>query len=144
MKKIGEIYNKYQEIINYIIIGGCTTVVSIATKYLLLFTILKAEDAFQLQLAVIISWICAVTFAYITNRIFVFKSNSKNILKEIISFVSSRVITLLLEMFIMWLFITFFGLNSDVWVAVITIICQVIIMVLNYIFSKIFVFRKKA
>ena len=80
MQKIKEIYFKYKEVINYLIFGILTTVVSLVIKWGLLFTVLNAKNAFQLQIAVIISWIGAVTFAYITNRIFVFKSKSKKII----------------------------------------------------------------
>ena len=142
MKKLKELYNKYEEIINYLIIGGLTTLVSLAVKYALLFTILDAKDALELQIAVIISWICAVAFAYVTNRIIVFKSKSKEILKEIVSFVSSRLLTLGLEMLLMWFFVTLLKLNSDTWVIVWTIVCQVLVIVLNYVFSKLFVFKK--
>ena len=142
MKKIISIYKKYEEIINYIIVGGLTTLVSLASKWILLFTVLDAASALELQIAVIISWICAVSFAYITNRIFVFKSNNKNILKEITSFFGARTLTLLLEMVIMWFFVTLLRMNSDTWVLIWTILLQFIILVLNYVFSKIFVFKK--
>ena len=143
MKKIRELYKKYEEIINYLIIGGLTTLVSLAVKYALLFTVLDAKDALELQIAVVISWICAVAFAYVTNRIFVFKSKSKKIFKEIVSFVSSRLLTLGLEMFLMWFFVTLLKLNSDTWVIIWTIVCQVLVIVLNYVFSKLFVFKKE-
>lgn len=142
MKKIISIYKKYEEIINYIIVGGLTTLVSLGSKWILLFTVLDASSALELQIAVIISWICAVSFAYITNRIFVFKSNNKNILKEITSFFGARTLTLLLEMVIMWFFVTLLRMNSDTWVFIWTILSQFIILVLNYVFSKIFVFKK--
>ena len=142
MKKIISIYKKYEEIINYIIVGGLTTLVSLASKWILLFTVLDAASALELQIAVIISWICAVSFAYITNRIFVFKSNNKNILKEITRFFGARTLTLLLEMVIMWFFVTLLRMNSDTWVLIWTILSQFIILVLNYVFSKIFVFKK--
>lgn len=64
MDKIKELYIKNKEIINYLIFGVLTTVVSLATKYLLLFTILDAKNSVQLQIAVIISWIVACAFAY--------------------------------------------------------------------------------
>ena len=140
--KISNIYKKHEEIINYIIAGGLTTVVSIGSKWLLLFTIFDAKNPTQLQAAIIISWICAVLFAYVVNRIFVFKSKDKNIIKELIKFVGSRVTTLLLEMFIMWLFVTFLKLNSDTWVVVWTIFAQILIMIFNYILSKLFIFKK--
>lgn len=143
MKKIISLYKKYEEIINYLIVGVLTTVVSLVVKWGLLFTILDAKNAFQLQVAVVISWIAAVIFAYITNRIFVFKSKSKNILKEIISFFGARLLTLGLEMIIMWFFVTLLKLDSDMWVLVWTMVAQVLVIIFNYVLSKLFVFRKK-
>jgi len=137
------IYHKNEEIWNYLIVGGLTTVVSLAVKWGLLFTVLDPKNALELQIAVIISWICAVLFAYVTNRIYVFKSKSKNILKEISSFFGARLLTLGMEMLIMWFFITLLKLNSDNWVLIWTIITQVLVTVFNYIFSKIFVFKKR-
>ena len=137
------IYYKNPEIWNYLIVGVLTTVVSLAIKWGLLFTILDAKNGFQVQVAVIVSWIGAVIFAYITNRIFVFKSKSKNYLKEISSFILGRVATLLMEMFIMWFFVTLLKLNSDTWVLVFTLVCQVLVTIFNYILSKLFVFKKE-
>lgn len=142
MKKIWSLYHKYEEVINYLIVGVLTTIVSLGVKYLLLFTFLDASNAVELQMAVIISWVCAVAFAYVTNRIFVFKSKNKNYFKEISSFVSGRILTLLMEMAIMWFFVTLLKLNTDFWVVVFTMICQVLITVANYILSKLFVFKK--
>ena len=138
------IYYKNPEVWNYIIVGGLTTVVSIGLKYLLLFTVLDASNAFQLQLSVIISWIGAVLFAYVANRVFVFCSKSKKIFKEIVSFFGGRVLTLIMEMVIMWFFVTLLGLDSDTWVVIFTLICQVLIMIFNYFISKFLVFKKES
>lgn len=143
MKKIINLYKKYEEIINYLIAGVLTTVVSLVVKWGLLFTILDPKNSVQLQVAVVISWIAAVVFAYITNRIFVFKSKSKKILKEITSFFGARLLTLGLEMLIMWFFVTFLKLNSDLWVLIWTMVAQILVIIFNYIFSKLFVFKKK-
>lgn len=143
MKKIKELFIKYKEIINYLIFGVLTTIVSLATKYLLLFTILDAKNGFELQIAVTVSWIVACTFAYITNRIWVFESKSKQILKEAIKFYMSRLVTLGLEMLIMFIFVTLLELNSNTWVIVWTIVAQVVIIIGNYILSKLVVFKNK-
>lgn len=143
VKKIVDLYKKYEEIINYLIVGVLTTVVSLVVKWGLLFTILDPKNSLQLQVAVVISWIAAVVFAYITNRIFVFKSKSKKILKEITSFFGARLLTLVLEMFIMWFFVTFLKLNSDLWVLMWTMVAQILVIIFNYIFSKLFVFKNK-
>ena len=143
MQKIKELYLKYKEIINYLIFGVLTTIVSLATKYLLLFTILDASNAVQLQVAVITSWIAACLFAYITNRIWVFESKSKEIIKEMIKFFTARLFTLGLEMLIMFIFVTVLGLNSDTWVIIWTLVAQVVVTIGNYILSKLIVFKKK-
>lgn len=143
MKKIINLYKKYEEIINYLIVGVLTTIVSLVVKWGLLFTVLDPKDSVQLQVAVVISWIAAVMFAYITNRIFVFKSKSKKILKEITSFFGARLLTLGLEMLIMWFFVSFLKLNSDLWVLMWTMVAQILVIIFNYIFSKLFVFKKK-
>ena len=143
MQKIKELYLKYKEIINYLIFGVLTTVVSLATKYLLLFTILDASNAIQLQIAVVTSWVTACLFAYITNRKWVFESKSKEILKEMAKFFASRLATLGMEMLIMFVFVTALGLNSDMWVVVWTLVSQVLIIIGNYILSKLIVFKEK-
>ena len=137
------IYHKNEEFWSYIVVGFLTTVVSVAVKWGLLFTVLDAKKKIELQIAIIISWIVAVLFAYVTNRFYVFKSKSKNIFKEFVSFIGSRILTLLMEMFIMWLFVTHFGLNTKVWIIIWTLVCQILIIIFNYILSKIFVFKKK-
>lgn len=142
IKKIKELYVKYKEIINYLIFGILTTLVNLITKYILLFTILNPTNGFQLQIAIIISWIAGVLFAYFTNRKFVFESKNENKLKEFISFVVARIATLLLEMFIMWFFVTLLKLNSDLYVVIFTLVAQVAVVIGNYIFSKLFVFKK--
>jgi len=142
IKRIKELYIKYKEIINYLIFGVLTTLVNLITKYILLFTILDPTNGFQLQIAIIISWIVAVIFAYFTNRRFVFESKNENKLKEFISFVVARIATLLLEMFIMWFFVTLLKLNSDLYVVIFTLVAQVAVVIGNYIFSKLFVFKK--
>ena len=142
INKALNLYKKYKEIINYLIFGVLTTIVSLISKYLLLFTIFDASNAIQLQITIIISWILSVLFAYFTNRKFVFESNNKNKLKEFINFIVARLSTLLMEMAIMWFFITFLKLNSDLYVIIFTMLSQAVIIVGNYIFSKLFVFKK--
>ena len=146
MKKIWNLYKKYEEIINYLIVGGLTTVVAIGSKLLLLFTILDQTTGLELQIAEIISWFLAVTFAYVTNRIFVFKSktNGSKCAREILNFFEGRILTQIIQMFIMWFFVTLLKLDSNVWVLVFTLVCQVMQIVLNYVISKLLVFKKES
>lgn len=140
--KIKELYKKYKKVVNYVFFGTLAAIVNIVIKYLLLFTILDASNGLELQTAIVISWIAAVIFAYFTNRKFVFESKNENKLKEFISFVIGRLITLFIEMFVMWFFITFLKLNSDLYVVIFTLISQAFVIIGNYFFSKLFVFKK--
>ena len=138
MKLIIDLYKKYKEIVNYLIVGGLTTVVSLGTYYGCVLTFLNPEKPVELQIANIISWIAAVTFAYFTNRKFVFESNNKNVVKEAGSFVLSRVSTLLMDMGIMFVTVSLFKMNDKI----AKLIVQVVVTVANYVFSKLFVFKK--
>ena len=138
---IKKVINK--ETILYLIFGVLTTLVNLGVKYALLFTILNADNPFELQVSIIISWIVACLFAYITNRIWVFESKSKNIIMEMLKFFGARLVTLGMEMLIMYIFVTALGLNSDMWVVIWTIVTQILIIIGNYVLSKIFVFKNK-
>ena len=133
------VYHKNEELWNYLIVGALTTVVSLVTYFICTNTFCNPERAIELQVANIVSWIVAVAFAYITNRIFVFKSKSKQIFKEITSFVGSRILSLLMDMGAMAIMVTLLGWNDGIG----KIITQVIVTIANYIFSKLFVFKKK-
>lgn len=136
---IKNIYIKYKEIINYLIFGVLTTIISLLTYYLLVLTILNPNIIIELQIANIISWLVSVTFAYITNRKYVFNSQNKNIKKEIIKFYSSRITTLIIDMLLMFIFVSIQKFNDKI----IKLIVQVIIIILNYLLSKLLVFKEK-
>lgn len=135
MKKL---YEKYKEIINYLIVGVLTTVVSLASYYLCVYTFLDPDQPVQLQAANIISWVAAVTFAYFTNRRFVFESKNENRLGEAAAFYGARVATLLMDMACMFLMVTLAGMNDKI----AKLAVQVIVTVANYVLSKFLVFRK--
>ena len=143
MKKLWEIcrelLKKYREQISYLVVGGLTTAVSLLTYYLCTKTFLNPEIPLQLQAANVISWICAVAFAYVTNRRYVFRSRAENKVQEAAKFVLSRVTTLLMEMAIMWLGVTVLGVNDRI----VKLVAQVVIILANYVLSKLLVFRKK-
>lgn len=139
MEKIKELYKKYKEIVNYLIFGVLTTVVSLVVYYGTVYTFLNPENAFQLQIANILSWIAGVAFAYFTNRKYVFESKETDKVKEASKFVLARVTTLIMDMIIMWLGVTVLHFNDKI----IKLISQVVIIVSNYVFSKLFVFKGK-
>ena len=130
---------QYREIIRYLVVGLLTTIVSLVTYYTCVLFFLNPQSALELQMANICSWIVAVTFAYVTNRVFVFQSKRKDWLHEAMVFYSSRIITLFIDMIIMFLMVTLCGFNDKV----AKLMVQVVVTVANYIFSKLFVFRTK-
>ena len=138
-QSLKELYIKYKEIINYLIVGGLTTVVSLVTYYLCVLTFLDPNDPIQLQIANVISWIFAVTFAYFTNRKYVFESKNKNLLKEGSAFFGARIATLLMDMAFMALLVSVLHMNDKI----AKILVQVLIVIANYVLSQFFVFRKK-
>ncbi len=144
IKKIKELLVQYRELIVYLIVGVLTTIVSWGVYGLLKFVLDVENSAFQMQVAVILRWVAGVLFAYVTNRKYVFLSKNPNIWKEFTAFTASRVITLFTDMFVMWILppaLVMWKVPYADWVA--TFISAVIVTVLNYIFSKLMVFRKK-
>ena len=130
---------KYGEIVRYLIVGILTTVVSLGTYYGCVFTFLNPENALQLQLANVLSWIIAVTFAYVMSRIYVFQSKQENILREMVAFYSSRLLTLFMDMAIMFIMVTLCRVNDKL----AKLVVQVVVTVANYVFSKVLVFRRE-
>ena len=138
-KKCLSLYKQYREQINYLFVGGLTTVVSLVSYWLCVNTFLDPANPLQLQAANVISWVCAVTFAYFTNRRYVFFSREQNRLKEAGKFFLSRITTLLMEMGVMALGVSVLGLNDKT----VKLGAQVLIIIANYVLSKLLVFRKK-
>lgn len=127
-----------RETISYLVVGVLTTIVSLAVYYGLVLTILNPNNAVQLQIANIISWIAAVSFAYIANRKYVFRSKNPDILREAGSFFASRIGTLIMDMLLMFIMVTLLGVSDKI----AKLVVQVVITIANYLFSKLFVFRK--
>lgn len=143
-KPLQKIYYKYEGKWLYLIFGVLTTVVSFVTSGIsksLLEATGFGKDAVS-TVSTVISWICAVTFAYLTNRVWVFDSHAKGtgeIAREAASFYGGRVFTLLVETGMMWIGYSKIGINY--WVS--KIIANIVVLILNYVISKIFVFRGK-
>lgn len=135
---VKELYQKYKEIINYLIFGILTTLISLIVYYMLSFTILNPNVSIELQIANLFSWIAGVLFAYFTNRAFVFNSKNENKFKEFITFTGARVSTLLLDMIIMFLFVTILKGNDKIF----KLVSQILVIVGNYLLSKLIVFKK--
>ncbi|MBE6888597.1 MAG: GtrA family protein [Ruminococcaceae bacterium] len=146
----------------YIIFGVCTTIISFLTYYLFrwifpdensvpdwlkwVFNLTSATGTESATaLPVLLSWICSVTFAFVTNRLFVFQSKSKKagVLREGVTFFLSRVFTLIIDLVIMFLLVDLTGIQNGLYEFAAKVLSNVVVLVLNYVLSKVFVFRKK-
>lgn len=134
--KLIVLYKKHKEIIMYVIFGGFTTVVSLATYW-----IFGSLLHFSGLVSNIISWIASVTFAFVTNKLFVFDSKDtslKKIVAEALSFYGCRLFSGAVETFFIWLTVDILSFNS----MLMKLIVSVFVVITNYFFSKIFVFKK--
>ena len=122
----------------YIVFGILTTIVAVLTYRICVILGLNPHNPFQLQIANIISWIFGVSFAYVTNRKWVFKSKSKKYLAEITKFFGARLVTLFLDMLIMFIGVNLLAIND----MAVKLFSQASVIVVNYILSKLFVFRE--
>ncbi len=136
---------KTAEIVNYLIFGGLTTLVSLIT-YFLLAKVLKnaafsgAELQWRANVCQLFSWVCAVLFAFFTNKRWVFRSKKtgSEAFSEFVRFILARVISfLLIELGIFNLIL--FLLKSD---SICKLIVTVLVVLFNYLASKLAVFRK--
>lgn len=136
--KIKKTIKEKKEIINYFIFGALTTLINLVVYYILTNTILIPSSNIIMHTANTISWLVAVLFAYITNKLYVFNSKNKKIIKELLSFLASRIITLIFETLFLHIFVTMLKLDDQI----IKLFATILVIILNYILSKIFVFKK--
>lgn len=136
LQKIRALVVKYWDILSYLIFGVLTTVVNYAV-YLPIYNLLGLSAA----VSNVIAWVAAVAFAFLTNKPFVFKSHdwsAKTVIPELTKFVSCRVASGAMETLILLLTVDILGWNGNIW----KLITQVLVVVLNYITSKLVVFKK--
>ena len=135
-----KMYKKYEEIVNYLITGVATTVVYLIACFIFEKFIWDPQIPFENFLINSFGWLVGVIFAYVTNRIFVFKSKStgKAVFDEIVKFVGGRLLTWGLDVFIMWLMVNVWGINY--WISKLFVSC-VLVMIANYLISKLLVFK---
>ncbi|MDO4889192.1 MAG: GtrA family protein [Candidatus Saccharibacteria bacterium] len=135
LKKLWALYKEYEEIINYVITGAFGTVVNVGT-----FTLARALN-FDITISNVAAWVITIIFVYISSKFFVFKTANKTkreSTKEFITFVLARLATLGIEILLLNLTIEAMHMNE----LVAKTAAQVVVIILNYILSKLFVFTK--
>lgn len=136
MSRITQLLKKYKAFTAYVIFGVMTTCVNIASYYLC-YDILTIGNV----TSTIIAWILATVFAFITNKLWVFESRARTvgaILYELITFYICRIATGVLDVLIMWLAVDIMAQNAIAW----KIVSNIVVIVLNYIASKLVIFKK--
>ena len=121
----------------YLLFGGLTTVVSLGTFWLVNRVMAQNE-----HIANVVSWVLAVLFAFVTNRIWVFRAKTESraaFWRQLLGFYGGRLITLGIEEVLLLVFITWLHFDS----MLIKVLAQVVVLVSNYVISKWIVFRKK-
>lgn len=127
--------NKKREIFYYIVFGILTTLVNIVSYYI--FTKILNIDY---RISTTIAWFFSIVFAYFTNKVFVFKSREMDILtltKEFSLFIFYRVLSYLMDLGLMVFLVEWFNVND----LIAKIFSNILVVILNYIFSRYFIFR---
>lgn len=137
MDRLNKILRKYGDVLVYLVFGVLTTAVNYVV-YLPCYNLLHMSAA----VSNVIAWVFAVAFAYLTNKPFVFKSydwSTKTVVPELTKFVMTRIGSGVLETFIIFLTVDLLAWNGNV----MKLITSVLVVVINYVGSKLLVFRKK-
>ncbi len=137
MKRVRELIVKYWDVLAYLIFGVLTTVVNYLVY--LPFHLMLGMPA---SVANAVAWAAAVAFAYLTNKPFVFRSHdwsAKTVVPELAKFVGCRVASGLIESGILLVTVDLLGWNGAIW----KLVTSVLVVILNYIGSKLMVFTKK-
>lgn len=135
--KIKSLIAQHWEVLSYLIFGVLTTAVNYLV-YLPVYNLLGLSAA----LSNAIAWVVAVAFAYLTNKPFVFKSHdwsAKTVIPELTKFVGCRVASGAAETLILLVTVDLLHWNGNIW----KIITSVLVVVMNYIASKLVVFKNK-
>lgn len=137
MNLLKKLLEKYSSFVSYIIFGVLTTLVNIVTYNLCYYSVGLGNTFSN-----IVAWILAVAFAYFTNKIWVFESKSwkwEVLRREVPAFVSCRLATGILDIVIMYVCVDLMGWNAFL----MKIASNVLVIILNYVFSKLVIFKKK-
>lgn len=141
MKKIFALYHKYEEIINYLFWGGVAFVLS-----MVLYWVFDTACGWNSVVANTVDWVICVLFTFFTNKFFVFKSKvteTRAKLLEFGEFVLARLFTLVLEDVIIFVGVSVLGFTDAIPSLIVKLIGQVVVIVTNYILSKLWIFKDK-
>lgn len=137
MKHIIELMKKYKSFIAYAVFGVFTTIVNIAT-----YNVCYINLEFSNTISNIIAWVLAVTFAYLTNKVWVFDSKSwkwEVLRREVPAFISCRLATGVMDLVIMFVAVDLLGWHA----MLMKLLSNILVIISNYVFSKLVIFKKR-
>lgn len=142
LKALANWYRKHKEGMRYLVFGALTTIVNILVYTIFSALILKGltNESLRVNISEIIAFVAGVSFAYVTNKLYVFDSKTngiKELFREISSFFGCRVITEIISILMM---------NAAVWFSIndilMKVVSNIVVIILNFVFSKIIIFKK--
>ena len=137
IQRMKELFLKYKEPILYVFFGGLTTLLNMVVYF-----VCAKAIRMDVVAADVLAWIAGVLFAYVTNKLFVFESRSwkgKAVFREFSEFVGARLLSLLVDVGFIYVTVKIF----QWWDVPMKILANLIVIVMNYVFSKLFIFKKK-
>lgn len=123
-------------IMMYLVMGGITTLINIVA-----FWLCNSALGINYSIATVIAWIFSVLFAYISNKLYVFESRNGSLttlIREIVSFVGFRLVSLLMDLLVMYICVSLLSMNP----LLSKILANIVVLIANYAFSKWFIFKK--
>ena len=141
--KLADIYEGHKEGMRYLVFGVLSTLVNIVVSAIMYYIIFaKLPEELKVNLSTVIAIIAAWIFAYVTNKLYVFDSKTnckKDLIKEIVSFISCRGVTAIVEIVLMNVLVTVLQFNY----MLMKIIVNIIVIILNFVFSKLIIFKRQ-
>lgn len=135
MKKVNALFRTHYALISYLMFGGLTTLINFIT-----FIFFNSYLGINYQFANVIAWFVSVVFAFITNKLWVFGSTNSSyseFIREILSFFGFRILSLVIDQLIMTIGVSVLHLDATL----VKLFDQIFIVLINYIFSKLFIFK---
>lgn len=143
LKGLADWYRKHQEGMRYLVFGALSTVVNIVSYTIFAVLILKGveNETLRVNISEIVAFITAVIFAYVTNKLYVFNSKTtgfKDLIREIASFFGCRIFTEIVSIIMMNAAVAF-NIND----ILMKVVSNIVVIILNFVFSKILIFKKQ-
>lgn len=123
-------------ILMYLVMGGITTLINIVS-----FWLCNSLLGINYSVATIIAWVFSVMFAYVSNKMYVFESKNTSgavLIREVLSFVGFRILSLLMDLLVMYICVSLLKVHP----LIAKILANVVVLIANYVFSKVFIFKK--